>query len=40
MNLSLKKLLTLEIPIPLRPVQDEVIGLRKIWSEQKKRLRI
>ncbi|EDP9756029.1 restriction endonuclease subunit M [Salmonella enterica subsp. enterica serovar Oranienburg] len=37
-NLSLKKLLTLEIPIPLRPVQDEVIGLRKIWNEQKKTL--
>lgn len=37
-NLSLKKLLTLEIPIPSLSVQNEVISLRKIWDEQKETL--
>lgn len=38
-NLSLKKLLTLKIPVPSLEVQSEIINLHKIWEEQKETLK-
>lgn len=37
-NLSLKKLLTLKIPVPSLEVQSEIINLHNIWEEKKETL--